>query len=73
MDVEIPETKIIRRLLELIRQRLRHVPDSVHTRRMSMTMQVFTCTLTFWDNEKQTDSVRAPLRQLPSKTGERRA
>ena len=65
VDVDVPATNVIRRLLALIRQRLRHLPDHVNARRMGMTTQVFSYTLIFWDNEKQTDAApRVPLGQL---------
>ncbi|MFO1428503.1 MAG: hypothetical protein U1F11_16335 [Steroidobacteraceae bacterium] len=63
VDVEIPETNVIRRLLTLLRQRLQHL-DHVNGRRMGMTTQVFAYALAYWDNEKRTDTPRVPLRQL---------
>lgn len=65
VDIEVAETNVIRRLLALIRQRLRHLPEYVNARRMGMATQVFTYTLMHWDNEKQTDAApRMPLGQL---------
>lgn len=65
VDVEVPETNVIRRLLALVRQRLRHLPDHVNARRMGMTTKIFAYTLTYWDNEKRTDAApRVPLGPL---------
>lgn len=65
VDTDVPETKVIRRLLVIIRQRLRHLPEHVNGRRMGMTTQVFAYTLIFWDNEKRTDDAPGvPLGQL---------
>jgi len=65
VDTDVPETNVIRRLLALIRQRVRHLPEHVNTRRMGMTTQLFAYTLVCWDNEKRTDDApRVPLGQI---------
>lgn len=65
VDLDVPETNIIRRLLALIRQRLRHLPEYVNARRMGMATQIVTYTLMYWDNEKQADAApRVPLGPL---------
>ena len=65
VDTEVPATNVIRRLLGLLRQRLRHLPEHVYTRRVGMTTQVFAYTVVCWDNERRTDETpRAPLQEL---------
>jgi AcrR family transcriptional regulator len=65
VDTEIPETNTIRRLLALLRQRLRHLPDPIYARRVGMTTQVFAYTVVHWDNERRTGATpRVPLAQL---------
>ncbi len=65
VDTEIPETNTIRRLLLLLRQRLRHLPDPVYNHRVGMPTQIVAFTLVRRDNERRTDDGKhLPLGRL---------